>query len=493
MMKPRFQCSLPALGVLVFGLGCASGDVTEWKAQAPAAAEQGTTSDVEEGEFSEEGGDSQKDIDTLLRENEEQIAKLDAEWRSQYTPEEASKILADLGLRTWTYDELIAESTRKQTQALSVEEQGLLSRHFAGTAPEEKLGFAGRVVVIGDMLFDADPLLEALSDPERTIEKGFGCLQSGTGNTGCGVTSTYLREDGDGSPDTVDFFRPDVQRTTFMIVANNAPTFFFNALVDVTSRIEDINPPGDCLGASAFTPIRQSAYDALDAFTKASAFTMTVQYGLDPCPDANGAPDPLTRACSSLPSGQTVMILPPGPNSGGVTQGRMAFGNSLRVNSRFFPSDTVPFRGSLLHELGHIMGRAHNVVNASTHKIPGTSVDTTVASVMDVSITANRANSLSGDDAQVIKTLYSDNPNRSNDACAYNSGFRNFRFIAFEGCPANSIPNGALTVCCGPLCGTCGGDGCSSRPGGTDACCTGRIQTNGVSCSGRLSGPCVMP
>ncbi len=46
-------------------------------------------------------------------------------------------------------------------------------------------------------------------------------------------------------------------------------------------------------------------------------------------------------------------------------------------------------------------------------------------------------------------------------------------------------------ACCPAACGACGGTGCGSRPGGTDACCTTPILAAAVSCSGSLP-PCVV-
>lgn len=46
-------------------------------------------------------------------------------------------------------------------------------------------------------------------------------------------------------------------------------------------------------------------------------------------------------------------------------------------------------------------------------------------------------------------------------------------------------------VCCAVSCGTCGGAGCSGRPGGTANCCASAIQASGVSCSGSLP-PCIV-
>jgi endo-1,4-beta-D-glucanase Y len=53
--------------------------------------------------------------------------------------------------------------------------------------------------------------------------------------------------------------------------------------------------------------------------------------------------------------------------------------------------------------------------------------------------------------------------------------------------------NGSGQYCCTNQCnGSCGGTGCSSRPGGAAQCCTGSIATSGVYCSGSSAGPCIM-
>jgi hypothetical protein len=52
------------------------------------------------------------------------------------------------------------------------------------------------------------------------------------------------------------------------------------------------------------------------------------------------------------------------------------------------------------------------------------------------------------------------------------------------------IKNG--NVCCAPGCGTCGGGGCGSRPGGSAACCVGSIQAADRSCATNMP-PCVIP
>ena len=62
------------------------------------------------------------------------------------------------------------------------------------------------------------------------------------------------------------------------------------------------------------------------------------------------------------------------------------------------------------------------------------------------------------------------------------------------------IPSGDTTCCtgvssgdfcCSASCGTCGGSGCSRRPGGAAACCTRSINSSGRSCT-FLPPPCKM-
>lgn len=45
--------------------------------------------------------------------------------------------------------------------------------------------------------------------------------------------------------------------------------------------------------------------------------------------------------------------------------------------------------------------------------------------------------------------------------------------------------------CCAESCGSCGGGGCSQRPGGADACCVQHIARSGVSCA-ESSAPCIV-
>lgn len=56
---------------------------------------------------------------------------------------------------------------------------------------------------------------------------------------------------------------------------------------------------------------------------------------------------------------------------------------------------------------------------------------------------------------------------------------------------STGILNDAETACCDAGCGSCGGFGCDTRPGGAAACCAGNIQSAGALCSGNLP-PCVM-
>eukprot|EP00752_Nemacystus_decipiens_P008459 g7561.t1 len=60
-------------------------------------------------------------------------------------------------------------------------------------------------------------------------------------------------------------------------------------------------------------------------------------------------------------------------------------------------------------------------------------------------------------------------------------------------CPGN-IPgiNANDKVCCALSCGTCAGEGCSSRPGGADACCGSGVKAAQGLCSETGEAPCVL-
>eukprot|EP00752_Nemacystus_decipiens_P008422 g7528.t1 len=59
---------------------------------------------------------------------------------------------------------------------------------------------------------------------------------------------------------------------------------------------------------------------------------------------------------------------------------------------------------------------------------------------------------------------------------------------------ADFVCDGVLSLlgqyCCPSSCGECGGVGCSSRPGGSEACCTSKIAANGHLCKETGTAPC---
>ena len=61
----------------------------------------------------------------------------------------------------------------------------------------------------------------------------------------------------------------------------------------------------------------------------------------------------------------------------------------------------------------------------------------------------------------------------------------------FKECSAyNGIPNSSGSLCCAKSCGTCGGSGCSNRPGGKTNCCAGEITKT---CGLNQKAPCRPP
>lgn len=60
---------------------------------------------------------------------------------------------------------------------------------------------------------------------------------------------------------------------------------------------------------------------------------------------------------------------------------------------------------------------------------------------------------------------------------------------------SNGVPGVETTgICCKAGCGTCGGDGCSTRALGFGQydCCVGHISRSGVSCGDSVAAPCIV-
>mmetsp|Transcript_19570 Transcript_19570/g.27529 ORF Transcript_19570/g.27529 Transcript_19570/m.27529 type:complete len:628 (+) Transcript_19570:188-2071(+) len=49
-------------------------------------------------------------------------------------------------------------------------------------------------------------------------------------------------------------------------------------------------------------------------------------------------------------------------------------------------------------------------------------------------------------------------------------------FPQYASCPTGGIPSSSGAHCCPESCGTCGGEGCDTRPGGSSACCTSSFE-----------------
>jgi hypothetical protein len=125
-------------------------------------------------------------------------------------------------------------------------------------------------------------------------------------------------------------------------------------------------------------------------------------------------------ACAGLPGLKTIRV-------NGANQSRVALGKTIfAMNSTRLPVDDVLLRSTILHELGHMMGRSHPENDGSAGLIPGTSTQLLVTSVMCAPDASCASDSLSPDDILAIATLYSDSATRANDDCAYSDAFRIF-------------------------------------------------------------------
>eukprot|EP00903_Cladosiphon_okamuranus_P006682 g6522.t1 len=64
--------------------------------------------------------------------------------------------------------------------------------------------------------------------------------------------------------------------------------------------------------------------------------------------------------------------------------------------------------------------------------------------------------------------------------------------VAQDTCSNGLVGIEFKTVCCDLGCGSCGGSGCSLRPGGGTACCKGLIENSEVLCSVSGAAPCIL-
>jgi hypothetical protein len=375
--------------------GCAGGD------HAPVGLAEGSEDGAREVETGAE------DLSALLAANQAGIDALQARALAEQAAEPQAQ-----GSGPQSYEALIAEDRRLRDAALSVEEERTIRGMFESGA--EPLSLHGRIVQWGDMLFAADDLLAehaAGLAADQVVDKAQICT---TARGGC-VSNTgtpFAFVDADGSADTLPFRRPDVLNTTFMVVPDAVPTFVFNALLVETSRIESLNAPGDCLGDSSFFVIRQAGFNALAQATRDASYSVAVSYAPGECDGA--------IACAGLPGVKTIRV-------NGVNQSRVALGKTtFSMNSSRLTVDDVLFRSTILHELGHMMGRSHPENDGSAGLIPGTSTQLLVTSVMCAPDASCASDSLSPDDILAIATLYSNSATRADDDCAYSDAFRIF-------------------------------------------------------------------
>jgi len=76
-----------------------------------------------------------------------------------------------------------------------------------------------------------------------------------------------------------------------------------------------------------------------------------------------------------------------------------------------------------------------------------------------------------------------------------NSELEGFEQVIGQRSLAAYCSSGVLSgsVCCASSCGTCGGSGCSKRNGGASKCCTGTITDAGRTCTSSSDTACLVP
>jgi hypothetical protein len=308
-----------------------------------------------------------------------------------------------------------AYQAQLQGSLSATEREAVQTTLLAAGFREADLQFHGRMIELGgDAYLDADDLLRE----RETVEKGQLLSQVETNG---GAPHLYARQ----VDAHTEFWRPDVSFGYRLIVEDNVPQFVMTALQAAATAIANVGS-GDCLNGGTFTPIRRTAFNAIDPLVKPTLYQVPVVYSSTAC-----SPSTSAIACALLPRFERHVIQP----LQGQTEDRMRFGTRLGIVSTKVTSDTADHRGALIHELLHLMGVVHpqaeqtedtGLISATVQKIVvhGTQSGTNYPSVMhSTASNPNWQNTLQPDDIKVLLTLYS-NYQDGRSPCGYFAGFR---------------------------------------------------------------------
>ena len=327
----------------------------------------------------------------------------------------------------------------EQTLALAERERLLAELAGAGVPPEE-VSFVGSNVLVQDVVYGGEPLFAALrATREGSVEQG--SVKNGSVEKGkvlaqvvtqvIGVHDTTLVQPSDvvgapsqyaSQPVDADFLfdRPEVDPSFehVLVLADDVPAEIFGAFVASVAEIGNASG-ADCLGEAFLEVLRRSEFDARFADQEGTVPPRVTEVFYSP--EACGG---RSLGCTQFPHAEDVVVSAPTlEGQAGAVQRRVLVGGFIGINAAAITPDSEEF-STLTHEILHALGLAHPVVEAFANGavaaklvVPGTSsADGAFPSIMAFRTTADRTFTLSEDDVDTIRTLYSSAP-----GCTYQS------------------------------------------------------------------------
>lgn len=321
---------------------------------------------------------------------------------------------------------LFGSYQRAAAQTLTLEERQLvLAGLESAGVPREEVAFVGSNVLVQDIIYGGEPLFATLRGSGAgiaggSVEKGKVLAQVVTQVIGVHDTTLVQPSDVVGAPtayasqpinDQFSFDRPEVDPSFdhVLVLADDVPPEIFDAFVASVAEIGDASE-ADCLSDTFLEVLRRSEFDARFADRELSIPPRVTEVFYSP--EACGG---RSLGCTQFPHAEDVVIAAPGADGeGGSVQSRVLVGGFIGINAAAITSESEEF-STLTHELLHALGLAHPVVEAFANGavaaklvVPGTlAADGAFPSIMAFRTTADRTFTLSDDDVDTIRTLYS--------------------------------------------------------------------------------------
>jgi hypothetical protein len=328
---------------------------------------------------------------------------------------------------------------RAADQTLTASERELVLAGLESSGiPREEVAFVGSNVVVQDIIYGGEPLFAALrargggnvdGDVSGAVEKGKVLAQVVTQVIGVHDTTLVQPSDVVGAPtayasqpidDTFSFDRPEVDPSFdhLLVLADDVPAEIFDAFVASVAEIGNASD-ADCLSSTFLEVLRRSEFDARFVERELSMVPRVTEVLYSP--EACGG---RSLGCTQFPHAEDVVVTAPGANGeAGSVQSRVLIGGFIGINAAAITPESEEF-STLTHEILHALGLAHPVVEtfangavAAKLVVPGTlAADGEFPSIMAFRTTTDRTFTLSDDDIDTIRTLYSSEP-----GCEYQS------------------------------------------------------------------------